>query len=124
MFFLSFAAYGADSLSGLATVELAGNGQHRRYDMAVLISDPSHAVFEVLDDLGNTVLKMETNEKRTWLIQRGKRRRISDKKFKKLLSLPVTPAELVSDLLERAPRGIFTYYYTHYLKISWQKIYQ
>lgn len=110
---MSFTAYGADSLSGIATVEW----QHHRYDMAVKITDPARAVFEVLDDLGNSVLKIETFGRKTWLIQRKKRHRISDGKFKKLLSLPLSPAGLVSELLKNA-NGVRT----HTLKISWQNV--
>lgn len=111
--FLSFWAYGADSLSGIATVLWQGH----RYDMAVKITDPAHAVFEVLDDLGNSVLKVETSGRKTWLIEGKKRRRISDRKFRKLLFLPLSPAELVCELLKNA-NGITT----HALKISWQQI--
>src|SRR3989338_1642963 len=74
------------ALLGLAHVEWNGKNRYRTFDAAIRIEDKTHAIMDVLDDFGNRVMRIEVTGQKTWMTT-DKRRPLSDRKFKKTLSL-------------------------------------
>jgi hypothetical protein len=91
-------------LRGTARIVLTHPKGNFSFDQAVAIKDDHSAIFETLDDFGNTILKLDASGGNLKLLEgEGSGATLSSKRFKKILSLPLTQKEFIAILLYEIP---------------------
>ena len=89
---------------GHARVEWSYKKRVYHFDQAIVIFSPQKAVFETLDDFGNTLLRIYFEGNELMLVEMaGGSGLYKASRFKKLLKLPLTKSEFIHYLLYQIP---------------------
>lgn len=111
LFFLLFSslalAKSPRALSGHAQILWTYKKRIYRFEQAIVIQDPTSAIFETLDDFGNTILKIDFVDEGVVVVEMGRGGwAVKPSRFHKLVRLPLTRSEFIHYLLYRIPEQI------------------
>lgn len=101
LLFYSSLAYSIESIRGVADVTLIKKTHTYHFTQAVVIDGLDDADFEALDDFGNTLFRVDFSKNGKTILETGLRDyTLGNRRFKKLLSLPISKEEFIGVLLD------------------------
>jgi len=98
-----FAASSLTTLKGHAVFSWKHGGKSHVFDQAVSIESDGGAIFQAIDDFGQTLFTVGFDSKNTYLMPAGEPDNAVETSFKKISSLSLSGSEFVSLLLYRLP---------------------
>ncbi len=100
-FLLPLSAMAIESIHGVADVTLIKKSRTYHFTQVLVINGLDDAHFEALDDFGNTLFRVNFSRHGRTILETGSGDySLGNRRFKKLLSLPISKEEFIGVLLD------------------------